>query len=283
MENKKEKEKKEGLDQVVGTSPVTMQETGTAVFAVPEVQKIAVVIPYLKRAAQGKELLFAMRSWAQNFDAAIHIVVIGDKEDWFGNDVIYIPMEQSSQNPQVNTFEALKLALTSDLVSDRFIWTNDEIYLVNPIGLAHIEVPKTLGYFNPKAYTGIYKENMERTIKFLESRGCLNPLNFSTHTPVLMDKEEVVSLLELYPEITSGEYLFSGIYFAFKDNWHHPQWLDWKHDSWLLPLVSQNPDKEKFSEMIVQKCFLNNSVSGYGKFLETYLTEVFPDKCRFEA
>lgn len=244
---------------------------------------MSVVIPYLKSEAQGKELLFAVRSWEQYFNGNIQIVVIGDKEEWFSNEIVYIAMDQLSKNPQANTFEALKLAVASESVSGQFIWSNDDIYLVNPVGSAHIEIPKTLGFLKPNSYSGIYRENMERTVAFLASRGCREPLNFDTHTPVLMDKEEIVSLLESYPEIASGEYLFLSIYFALKDEWYHPQWLNWQNDSWLLPLVSQNPDKDIFSKYMNQKCFLNNTVSGYGKFLESYLAEMLPEKSKFEV
>ena len=78
-----------------------------------------------------------------------NLVIIGDREDWFSEEVTVIEHQRTSDNPQIDTMEKLKLAIESPEVTERFIWTNDDIYPVNRVSLAHIEIPKVLGELKP--------------------------------------------------------------------------------------------------------------------------------------
>ena len=49
-----------------------------------------VVIPYCKEFAQGRELLFTLRSWYNNARFPANLVIIGDREDWFSEEVTVI-------------------------------------------------------------------------------------------------------------------------------------------------------------------------------------------------
>lgn len=242
---------------------------------------ITVVIPYSASQAQGNELRYALRSWQKNFKVPHKIVIIGEREEWFKDEELtFIELEQLSENPQVNTMEALKAAIASDAVSEVFVWSNDDIYLVAPVGIEHIILPKYLGLLNPGIYSGHYRMNMEHTISLLAEND-LPILNYGTHTPVIYEKEKLVELLEKYPEVSTGDYVFSSLYF------NHfiqiaPIKLDWKTDGFLLPVVSQEPDAEKFDKIIKNKVFLNNSVSGYSSFLEERLKDLFPEESIYE-
>lgn len=242
---------------------------------------ITVVIPYSASQAQGNELRYALRSWQKNFKVPHKIVIIGEREEWFKDEELtFIELEQLSENPKVNTMEALKAAIASDAVSEVFVWSNDDIYLVAPVGIEHIILPKYLGLLNPEIYSGHYRMNMEHTISLL-SENDLPILNYGTHTPVIYEKEKLVELLEKYPEVSTGDYVFSSLYF------NHfiqiaPIKLDWKTDGFLLPVVSQEPDAEKFDKIIKNKVFLNNSVSGYSSFLEERLKDLFPEESIYE-
>ena len=242
---------------------------------------ITVVIPYCSSEAQGHELLFALRSWDKNFRELHNIVVIGDSESWFDDEMLtFIPLERVSDNPQVNVMEALKVAIESDVVSDRFIWTNDDIYLIAPIGLDYISIPKITGTLLPDKHNGHYRENMKRTIEFLR-RSDFPIFNYGTHTPVIFDKEKIVSLLEEFPEIGVGDCLFSSIYFnAYAVE--KPLLLDWKTDGILLPVISQSPDPEMFMRLFNNKVFMNNATSGYSQFLEDVLRKLFPEESLYE-
>ena len=204
---------------------------------------VTVVIPYCKEFAQGKELLFALRSWQKNVRFGINVVVIGDREDWFSEEITFIEHNRVSDNAQVDTLAKLKVAMESPEVTGRFIWTNDDIYVMNPIDLAHVALPKVNGMLVPLRFKGLYAENMKRTKELLE-KSQLPCLNYGTHTPV---------------------------------------YLNWPTDQVLLPVVSQKPDEKKVLDLLSRKMFMNNAVSGYSPWLEKFLEGVFPEPSDFEG
>lgn len=240
----------------------------------------SVVIPYCKEFAQGKELLYALRSWDKNCCFPADFVVIGDKEDWFSDEIHFIECPRVSDNPSVDTYHKLKVALESDLVTDDFIWTNDDIYVLQPIDLSHIQLPKVLGLLDTSKYKGFYRENMQRTIDCLKQLGAACQ-NYGTHTPVMFNKASWLGLIaKLDEQITQGM-LYTSIYFNLQQPQVTAVTLDWRKDPFLLPVVSQNPSTEVVKSLL-PKMFLNNARSGYSPWLESFLDKEFPAKCLFE-
>ena len=262
-----------------------VQASGAVADKSPVLEKKAqdhttVVIPYCKEFAQGRELLFALRSWYEKTCFPANLVIIGDREDWFGEEIFVIEHQRTSDNPQIDTMEKLKLAIESPEVTERFIWTNDDIYLVNRVSLAHIEIPKVLGELNPEKFKGTYAENMSRTVMLLDKSG-LPKLNYGTHTPVLFEKFRLKDMLVHFTEAESGV-LFSSLYFNFQPFPAYPVVLDWETDQFLLPIVSRNPNEQKAKELLQKKVFLNNTVSGHSAWLEKFLEQMFPEPSIFE-
>lgn len=240
----------------------------------------SVVIPYCKEFAQGKELLYALRSWDKNCCFPADFVVIGDKEDWFSDEIHFIECPRVSDNPSVDTYHKLKVALESDLVTDDFIWTNDDIYVLQLIDLSHIQLPKVLGPLDTSKYKGFYRENMQRTIDCLKQLGAACQ-NYGTHTPVMFNKASWLGLIaKLDEQITQGM-LYTSIYFNLQQPQVTAVTLDWRKDPFLLPVVSQNPSTEVVKSLL-PKMFLNNARSGYSPWLESFLDKEFPAKCLFE-
>jgi hypothetical protein len=287
MRTKKEEGQKVEVDSVNNQASNVKQEQ--VVSEKTESQEISVmqdhttvVIPYVKDKAQGDELKMALRSFDKFLRFGANIVIIGDREKWMSDDVTVIEHECVSDNPQIDVLEKLKLAIAADEVTDKFIWSNDDIYLVAPVMLAHIEVPKNKGILRPELYKGIYRDNMERTITLLAD---FPKLDFGTHTPVVYEKQSLVDMFERFPELNTGGYLISSVYF----NTLFPEFdpissieLNWQSDNIALSIVSKQPDHKKFQELVSKKIFLNNAESGYSDFLMKYLLEMFPDKSEFE-
>lgn len=238
---------------------------------------LSVVIPYCKEQAQGNELLFAVRSWFQNARFPFRIVVIGDSEDWMDTEnLTFIEMPRLSDIPSVDTLHKLWVAMDSSDVTGRFIWTNDDIYLVNPVSMAHIELPKALGKLNPEAYNGHYRKAMQHTVDLLTESG-MPTQNYGTHTPVVFEKQRLAAFLPADdPKATEGV-LFTSLYFN-QSVTAHPVRLDWRTDPFLLPVVSKQPNEKFVDELLRNKVFLNNARSGYSPWLESFLSQRFPEK-----
>ena len=242
---------------------------------------VTVVIPYVKEKAQGDELRMALRSLHKFLRFGVNVVVIGDREEWMSEEVTVIEHDCVSDNPQIDVVEKLKLAIVADEVTEKFIWSNDDIYLIAPVMLAHFEVPKNKGALRPELYKGVYKENMLRTVELLTD---FPKLDFGTHTPIVYQKQKLVDMFERFPELNAGGYLISSVY--FNTLWDTEPIssieLNWQSDNIALSIVSKQPDSEKFEELVSKKMFLNNAESGYSDFLMKYLLTMFPDKSDFE-
>ena len=242
---------------------------------------LSVVIPYCKEYAQGNELLFAIRSWYKFAKFPFRIVVIGDREDWMdGENLTLIECPRVSDIPSVDTLHKLNVAYDCKDVTERFIWSNDDIYLVNPVSSPHILIPKVLGKLNPASYNGHYRAAMERTIEMLTEAG-LPLLNYGTHTPVVFKKSNLSVLLPENDVNAKTGVLFTSLYFN-SVNTAHPARLDWKTDPFLLPVVSKAPNEKLVNELLANKVFMNNARSGYSPWLESFLSRRFPDKCPCE-
>ena len=243
---------------------------------------LSVVIPYCKAMAQGNELLFAIRSWFKYAQFPFHIFVIGDPEDWMdGENVTWIDCPRVSDIPSVDTLHKLHEILTYTAVTEQFIWTNDDIYLMNPVSYPHIALPKVLGTLNPAAYNGHYRAAMERTVEILTEAG-LPLLNYGTHTPVMFEKRFFENYVPEDNFQAQTGVLFTSVYFNNLTHIGHPARLDWRTDPFLLPVVSKSPDEKFVNELLKNKVFMNNARSGYSPWLEAFLSRRFPDKCPCE-
>ena len=276
--------KEEKQEGTVATEELAGQIVESSTEALPVIpvktDHTSVVFPYCKEFAQGKELLYALRSWYKNCCFQANFVVIGDKEDWFSEEICFIECPRVSDNPSVDTYHKLKVALESDKVTDNFVWTNDDIYVLQPIDLSHIQLPKVIGLLDISKYRGFYRENMQRTIDCLKQLGAACQ-NYGTHTPVMFNKASWLGLIaKLDEQITQGM-LYTSIYFNLQQPQVTAVTLDWRKDPFLLPVVSQNPSTEVVKSLL-PKMFLNNARSGYSPWLESFLDKEFPAKCLFE-
>ena len=268
------------VNKKVSPAPVPaapVQDLAVSQGTTVESPHLSVVIPYCRDLAQGNELLFAIRSWYKYARFPFHVFVIGDSEDWMdGENVTWIDCPRVSDIPSVDTLHKLHEILTYTAVTGHFIWTNDDIYLVNPIDYSHIEIPKVRGMLNPSAFSGHYRAAMERTIEMLTEAG-LPLLDYGTHTPVMFSKSKLKGILPADDLQAKAGVLFTSLYFNTV-NTAHPARLDWRTDPFLLPVVSKAPDEKLVNELLRNKVFLNNANSGYSPWLESFLSRRFPEK-----
>jgi len=274
------KEKKEDLKES-GSDGAGLENKLDVVSA----PKLTVVFPYFKAKAQGKELLYAMRALERNFREDFQIVVIGDREDWFSDEVIPIDAVRISDNPQIDTINKIKLAIADELVSDDFIWMNDDIYCVGPTLLADIQILTAAGKLQSIPGTkSIYEQNRNNTIDAIAllGDGKLRIHNYDTHTPFCFNKSKLVTLFEEVGGLNEDGLLLPSIYFNAYYPDHVPTQLDGKSGNYLLRLVTPSPDKAVFGQFVQDKKFLNNAETGYAELLVNFLESKFPTPSRFE-
>jgi len=245
--------------------------------------KICVCIPFLQSAAQGDELKYALRSIERNFREDFAVVIIGDRPAWLSDEAIHIPVEIASKNPQIDTTNKLFRAIASELVSDKFVWSNDDIYFNSPVMLADIQALSVQGkLLEIPGATETYKVNRNATIDVL--RKLKNDTNnFDMHVPFFYEKEKLLELFEILTKINAPEgVLIPSIYYNHFYSGFSATNNDGLNGNYLLRVVSSEPDPAAFSRLIVGKKFLNNSENGWCKLVKKYLENKFPEKSKFE-
>jgi len=245
-------------------------------------KKISVVIPYLASAASGMELLYALRAWDENFPGC-QIVIIGDRPDFISDEVIHIPAIANFKSPQLDVTAKLLQAIASELVSEDFILSNDDIYPVNPIELSDISDLKCAGFLGSTKRNAnpAYRAKLYRTMELLQSRK-LPFYDYSTHTPFLFNKTRLGKVIARY-KADQEPLLVSSLYFNTCFPKDVPEVIKGGATGDLIGYVYRdNPNKEILEEAFLNRKFINHNSEGYEAvlpFLETF----FSDKSRFEV
>lgn len=241
--------------------------------------KILVVIPYLAKAAQGKELELAIEGWRQHFKADYQLIVVGDyvpacdKADMFidcprvkwpgrGNYWAHID--------HINKFKKVKEVFPD---AEGFIYTCDDIYAVRDFTMEDVLKPKvrcreiTGSFHCPNDWV---KDNY-RTKKRLEDAG-LPVMNWVCHLPVYYEWDKLLTIWEQYRcEKVSRvvEQLYFNTYFADSDY----VVIEEEPNDWQYKVWSKDFNEEEVREAMKSKYWIVNSAKGYDPRLEEILRQ----------
>lgn len=212
-------------------------------------KKLCVVIPYAKSVHQPMALLYAIRSLCTYLMAEFRIIVIGDKEDWFGPELVHVPASLSTVDADSIMDDAFAKVTLVENLSSEFIWMMPDTFLLNPLSIHHMMIPKASESL--KYDTGLpFAVNVEKVVGYLTAM---------MDEPLTMEACQKCS--------SSG----------------CPVIVDWRKNEWLLPVVSSQPDAKKFAELADKRFFLRFSKEGWSEFLQAKLHEMFPLKSRYEV
>lgn len=150
---------------------------------------------YICRPGDNEELRYSIRSVVQNLPHK-DIWVIGYKPKWYvGN---FIPVENTTTKFE-NIRIALKTAAEDQRISNDFILMNDDFFVINPVktvvplhgGLLIDKINRYRDILGPNRYVTI----LENTYKFLIKSKIENPLDYDIHTPMPMNKNNVLKII----------------------------------------------------------------------------------------
>lgn len=256
--------------------------------------RITVLIPYLKSEAAGEELKYALRSWEKNFKEEINVVVIGDKEDWFSPEVMHIPHEPHKikedcgcpnpsliRNPQADVAHKIFTAIASGVIKGDFILSNDDIFLLGETHMSDVAFLKAFGKLDKGGKEGgLYNQNTRRTAKVLENSD-LPTHRYGTHTPMLINADKLVDVIEKYDALEKG-LLLTSLYFNEVYPDARPVQVDGTiKDPILASVYRPNVEDQILKSIFANRKFMNCDAKGW-KSIEKPLNIHFPDKSRFE-
>lgn len=256
---------------------------------------ITVIIPYFKDEAVGEELKYAFRSWEKNFKEDFRVIVVGDHEDWFSPDLVHIPHEPILitevcncpvpaliRNPQADITNKILTVITAENITNGFIYSNDDIFLLGETSLADIECLKA--FVHNLEVTGqgkgLYAQNNRLTAKALIDAG-LPIVRYGTHTPVALHGDKLVEIIEKYNATENGypiESLFNNEMFPQA----RPILLDGGANDPILASAYRSDIKpEVLAKVFESRKFLNCDSKGWHA-VEPFLKQAFPIPSRFE-
>lgn len=239
----------------IANTEIVNDDNSTAAEAVTSEVKTTsttVVIPFFKAIHSLDALICSVRLALQNLKD-INIVVIGDDPEVLKDDISVIPLTIEGDNQPLMML--LSMAIDSDLVSDQFILMEHNTFIIDSIDVSHIALPKHIGHLIPNRYSGKLADIITRTRDFIlnECKG-IPSYNYITHCPVMLDKTLLVDMFEECTQLASGEYDIISVYMNAYAK--HPIELDYTTDRWILPIVSDKPDKKTVEKLISGKCFV---------------------------
>ena len=245
---------------------------------------VLVVIPYLAKAAQGRELEFAVAGWRRHFKADFFIVIVGDYHPIVesGDDIIFIECPRVkwpgkgnywAHIDHVNKFRKVREHFPSG-TSDGFIYTCDDIYAVNDFTLEDVKRPK----IRCREITGSYLSSNAwvvdnyKTKKKLMSKG-LPTMNWVCHLPVYYEWDKLFAIYDKYHCDTKSyvvEQLYFNTYFADSN----PVVVEEDGPTiWQYKMWDKSYTEDDLIWAVKNKIWVCNSVRGWKPDIEAILSE----------
>lgn len=247
---------------------------------------IHVVIPYVRKEAQGRELELAIEGWIRHFKEDFRIVVVGDFHPCLDNYPGKVNWIQQTHRPyaspedylpHIDIAYKLNTFILNWMLDKEFIYASDDVYAVRDFTLDDIRVP---GWRLPNvppvhpSTTG-WAKDLSRTHEVLR-RLDYPERHYVTHAPVVFEKQAFLGIKEAF-KLTQKSYVFEDLYF----NIHRP--LAPRRDLSKVEalckfIINYGLTAPKRGEIerdvkIWKPIFLNNGTAGWSQDLEDYLVE----------
>lgn len=255
---------------------------------------IAIVIPYLRSEAAGDELRYALRSWADHFANKHHVIVVGDREDWFSPEITHIPIPPvliledcncaapaQVRNPQADVTHKILALIAAGEIEGDFILSNDDIFLAGHTILADIQSHKAFGDLEDHGKgTSLYCQNALNTKRALLAEN--KPTrSFGTHTPILLNAEILAEVIEKYGATEKG-LLLTSLYFNDQfPNARPIQITGAQNDPILASLYRDNAELALVQKVFAERKFINCNAKGWVS-VEPVVKSIFSNPSPYE-
>lgn len=152
-----------------------------------------------------EELRYSLRSAEALWSGLGEVWLLGSAPRW-ATGVNHMKIVQNQTKYQ-NVRRLLRAACESPLVSEPFVWMNDDLFAWQPQALDALQMlhgGPLSAYLARLGRRDAYTLGGRKTVDLLASRGYPDPLNWGLHTPLLVrDKETMLYALELVGESTT--------------------------------------------------------------------------------
>jgi hypothetical protein len=140
------------------------------------------------------ELRYCLRSIEKNLTGYRDIYIVGAKRKWL-QEVKYIDAKEDYTRKERCIFQKIILACEHPEVSDSFLFTNDDIFILQPTDASLVKywMNRDLRYLMVIS-DGTYRNTVSNTFHFL-NKGSHPLANYDIHVPIVYDKNRFLDLL----------------------------------------------------------------------------------------
>lgn len=155
---------------------------------------------YFHDEARGDELRYSMRSVCQHFKGAPHIILVGDKPDWYSGHYIAMPRIPAPKDPKfhsvLDSSHKLQQAMRHTDIADNFVVMMDDHYFLRDFSLSDIQIPRHApGWVPKKRYW--WDTSITLTMQTLERRG-LSTYLYETHLMHFFEKDKLQQIFDRF-------------------------------------------------------------------------------------
>ena len=240
--------------------------------------KVLVVIPYLAKEAQGRELEYAVAGWRKHFKENYLIVLVGDHHPVAdsGDDIYFINCPRvtpiaGEYTCHLDHVKKFRRVMDEFPEAEGFIYTCDDIYAVNDFDLVDVKFLKVREYdIKVNANTiNEWAQNNAKTKARLIQEG-LPVRNYVCHLPVYYECKKLKAIYDRF-KCDSNSYVVEQLYFNTYFPRRVPLVLDIDYDNLLCGVRRPNPRVWYIEEALKKKIWLQNSVDGWIPAFENIL------------
>lgn len=157
------------------------------------------IVYLVKKTLLNEELRYSLRSLVNLPHNKVFI--IGDCPEFINEEkVYYIPNNKLNSRYETTT-NHLKFACNCNELSNNFILMNDDFFILNPINEQDLNLNRGLlknqvsfYHKNHRPLTN-YDRLVENSFKELKNQGFENPISYELHTPMILNKNNFLSIL----------------------------------------------------------------------------------------
>lgn len=254
-----------------------------ALLSVSMETKILVVIPYLAKAAQGREIECAVAGWRKHFKQDFLIVVVGDYHPVVdtGDDIVFIKCPRvkfpgkGNYWAHIDHVHKFRTVWENFPDSEGFIYTCDDIYAIKDFTIEDVLRPK----IKTREITGSFHHGNSwvvdnyRTKKILE-RASLPTMNWVCHLPVYYEWDKLFAIYDRYKCDTKSrvvEQLYFNTYFADSN----PVAIEEEPNDYQFKLWHRSASIEELKNAFGHKMWIANSAAGWKPEMEEILREYY--------
>jgi hypothetical protein len=197
-------------------------------------------------------------------------VIIGEPPDWYNG--IKIAAADYSGRKQYSIYRKLLTYIESDICETRFMFWNDDHFLLRPTNefdIAQYHNGHLENEFN-RNLTGRYYQAVLRTINLLNSSGNNNPLNYDIHCPCIFGSKKFKELFSSQQD----ELCMKSFYFNNQKEGRSEYMDDLKINDSISP--------EAINNLIKDRWVFSTGPNGLSKNMLLVLSSLYPKKSKYE-